>query len=75
MIHEPGTAGAADLHQRRAATELPRGKQPFLDFLQRTMLAAYRDSQAIERAAGSGSAGEADYPPLLLARSLPSSPS
>ncbi|MGC8640797.1 MAG: DUF1501 domain-containing protein, partial [Isosphaeraceae bacterium] len=70
LLHEPGTAGPADLHTRISAAEAARGDAPFLDFLRKTTLAAYQNSQTIERAAASASTGEGDYPPLLLARSL-----
>ncbi len=70
LVHEPGTFGPPDLHPLISAAEAPRGNAPFLDFLQKTTLSAYHDSQTIERAAASASPGEGDYPPLLLAKSL-----
>lgn len=70
LVHEPGTAGQAELGPQIAAAEAARGDAAFLDYLRKATLASYQNSQTIERAAANGSTGEGDYPPLLLARSL-----
>ncbi len=70
VLNRPEGSGTADDLTGVAAAEVPRHGGPLLEFLRQTTLEAYRDSREIERAADTARFGGAEYPPLLLARSL-----
>ena len=70
VLHGPVGGGRFDMRRAHRAAEVPRGEEPFLDFLQKTTLTAHHDSRAIESAAGPAGAGGANEPPFPLARSL-----